>query len=154
MLASRFTVGLLPQIHAEPAHALDVLDAYVANYIREEIQQEALVRSRDSFARFLEVATLMNGQIVNVAGLARDAAVARPTVQGYFEVLVGTLIGFWLPAWQRQAKVREVASPKLYLFDPGLAPPRRWSDRSQGQLEGAADQGGEHNRDRVGRFHG
>jgi uncharacterized protein len=45
----------------------------------------------------------MNGQIVNVAGLARDAAVARPTVQGYFEVLVDTLIGFWLPAWQRRA---------------------------------------------------
>ncbi|MBX3745850.1 MAG: AAA family ATPase [Verrucomicrobiae bacterium] len=37
--------GLLPQIHAEPEHALDVLDAYVSNYIREEIQQEALVRT-------------------------------------------------------------------------------------------------------------
>lgn len=29
--------GLLPQIHAEPEHALDVPDAYVSNYIREEI---------------------------------------------------------------------------------------------------------------------
>lgn len=113
--------GLLPQIHAEPEHALDVLDAYVSNYIREEIQQEALVRSLDSFARFLEIATLMNGQIVNVAGLARDAAVARPTVQGYFEVLVDTLTGFWLPAWQRRAKVKEVASPKFYLFEGLLA---------------------------------
>jgi uncharacterized protein len=113
--------GLLPQIHSEPKHALEVLDAYVSNYIREEIQQEALVRSLDSFVRFLEVATLMNGQIVNVSGLARDAAVARPTVQGYFDVLVDTLIGFWLPAWQRKAKVKEVASPKFYLFDPGVA---------------------------------
>ena len=126
--------GLLPQIHAEPKHALDVLDAYVSNYIREEIQQEALVRSLDSFARFLEVATLMNGQIVNVAGLARDAAVARPTVQGYFEVLVDTLIGFWLPAWQRRAKVKEVASPKFYLFDPGVA--RALAGRLREPLEG------------------
>ncbi|MFN0125901.1 MAG: ATP-binding protein [Verrucomicrobiales bacterium] len=126
--------GLLPQIHAEPKHALDVLDAYVSNYIREEIQQEALVRSLDSFARFLEVATLMNGQILNVAGLARDAAVARPTVQGYFEVLVDTLIGFWLPAWQRRAKVKEVASPKFYLFDPGVA--RALAGRAREPLEG------------------
>jgi predicted AAA+ superfamily ATPase len=42
--------GLLPQIHAEPDIALDTLEAYVANYLREEIQQEALVRRLDSFA--------------------------------------------------------------------------------------------------------
>ena len=73
--------GLLPQIQAEPDFALDALDAYVTNYIREEIQQEALVRNLDSFSRFLEIAALMNGQIANVAGLARDAAVARPTIK-------------------------------------------------------------------------
>lgn len=113
--------GLLPQVHDEPEAALDVLEAYVANYIREEIQQEALVRSLDSFSRFLEVAALMNGQVVNVAGIARDAAVARPTVQGYFSTLVDTLVGVWLPAWRRRAKVKEVASPKFYFFDPGVA---------------------------------
>lgn len=112
--------GLLPQIHAEPDFALDALEAYVVNYIREEIQQEALVRNLDSFSRFLEVAALMNGQVANVAGLARDAAVARPTVQGYFATLVDTLIGFWLPAWRKRAKVKEIASPKFYLFDPGV----------------------------------
>jgi hypothetical protein len=42
--------GLLPQIHAEPDYALD---AYVANYIREEIQREAMVRNLESFSRFL-----------------------------------------------------------------------------------------------------
>ena len=54
------------------------------NYVREEIQQEALVRNLAPFARFLEVAALVNAQAVNVAGIARDAAEARPTVQGYF----------------------------------------------------------------------
>jgi len=127
--------GLLPQMQAEPAHAVEALDAYVANYIREEIQQEALVRNLDSFARFLEVAALMNGQIVNVAGIARDAAVARPTVQGYFATLVDTLIGFWLPAWRRKAKVKEVASPKFYLFDPGVA--RAVAGRLREPLDGS-----------------
>ena len=127
--------GLLPQIQAEPSFAVDVLDAYIENYIREEIQQEALVRNLDSFARFLEIAALMNGQIANVAALARDAAVARPTVQGYFATLVDTLIGFWLPAWRKRIKVKEVASPKFYLFDPGVA--RALAGRSREPLDGA-----------------
>ncbi len=126
--------GLLPQIRNDPDFALDTLEAYVSNYLREEIQQEALVRRLDSFARFLQVAALMNGQVANVAGIARDAGVARPTVQGYFETLVDTLIGFWLPAWRRNAKVKEVASPKFYLFDPGVA--RALAGRSREPLEG------------------
>jgi len=127
--------GLLPQIHAEPDFALDALEAYVANYIREEIQQEAIVRNLDSFSRFLEVAALMNGQIANVSGLARDAGVARPTVQGYFAALVDTLIGIWLPPWRQRAKVKEVASPKFYLFDPGVV--RALAGRLREPLDGS-----------------
>ena len=126
--------GVLPQIQAEPAFALDSLDAYVTNYIREEIQQEALVRNLDSFSRFLEIAALMNGQIVNVAGISRDAAVARPTVQGYFAVLMDTLVGVRVPAWRKQARVKEVGAPKFYLFDPGVA--RALAGRLREPLEG------------------
>lgn len=127
--------GLLPQVQSEPRYALDILDAYVANYVREEIQQEAIVRNLESFARFLEVAALFNGQIANVAGISRDAAVARPTVQGYFEVLIDTLIGFWLPAWRKRAKVKEVARPRFYLFDPGVT--RALSGRLHEPLDSA-----------------
>jgi predicted AAA+ superfamily ATPase len=105
--------GLLPQIRSDPKYAIDALAAYVANYLREEIQQEALVRRLDSFARFLQVAALMNGQVASLAGIARDAAVARPTVQGYFETLTDTLIGFWLPAWQRRARIQGGREPQV-----------------------------------------
>lgn len=126
--------GLLPLVRSEPADAVEVLEAYVSTYLREEIQQEALVRRLDSFARFLQVAALANGQVVNVSGVARDAAIARPTVQGYFQILVDTLIGVWLPAWQRRARVKEVASPKFYLFDPGVA--RALAGRGREPLDG------------------
>ncbi len=66
--------------------------AYVETYLTQEIRAEALLRSLESFARFLEVAALANGQVTNVTSLARDSAVARPTVQGYFEVLVVTRV--------------------------------------------------------------
>ncbi len=114
--------GTLPAVQAEPGgdrSRIDLLDAYAENYLTQEVRQEALVKSLDAFTRFLEVAALMNGQVVNVAGIARDAAVARPTVQGYFDILVDTLIGTWLPAWRPRAKVKEVAHAKFYFFDPG-----------------------------------
>jgi predicted AAA+ superfamily ATPase len=112
--------GLLPGVRSEPDAAVDILEAYAANYLREEIQQEALTRDLASFSRFLRIAGLMNGQVVNVSNIARDSAVPRPTVQRYFDVLADTLIGSWLPAWQPRVKVREVAHPKFYLFDCGV----------------------------------
>jgi predicted AAA+ superfamily ATPase len=127
--------GLLPQIRNDPEYAVDSLEAYVSNYLREEIQQEALVRRLDSFARFLQVAALMNGQIANVAGIARDAAVARPTVQGYFETITDTLVGYWLSAWRRRAKVKERVTPKFYLFDPGVV--RALAGRLREPMEGS-----------------
>ena len=67
----------------------------------------------------MEVAALANAQVTNVSKLSRAAAVARPTVQGYFDTLVDTLIGVWLPAWRPRARVKEVGHPKFYFFDTG-----------------------------------
>jgi predicted AAA+ superfamily ATPase len=116
-------LGGLPAVCSarDEREQIELLEAYVENYLTQEIRQEALAKSLAAFARFLEVAALVNAQVVNVAGIARDAAVARPTVQGYFEVLVDTLVGTWLPAWRARAKVKEVAHSKFYFFDPGVA---------------------------------
>lgn len=129
--------GGLPLVRSERSHAarVDLLEAYVETYLTQEIRAEALVRSLESFTRFLEVAALANAQVTSVASLARDAAVARPTVQGYFEVLADTLIGAWLPAWRPRAKVKEASHPKFYLFDTGVV--RALSRRLREPLEGA-----------------
>lgn len=99
---------------------MEFLDAYVETYLREEIQQEALVRNLDSFYRFLSVAALFNGQMLNISNIAREVGVARSTVQGYFSILEDTLLGWYLPAFRNKAKVKEVAHPKFYLFDCGV----------------------------------
>lgn len=127
--------GTLPKVCMEPRHRIDTLEAYVSNYIREEIQQEALVKNLASFSRFLDVAALLNGQVVNTANIARDSAVARPTVQRYFQTLVDTLVGTWVPAWRVRAKVKEIAHPKFYFFDPGIV--RALQNRLRDPLESA-----------------
>lgn len=113
--------GCLPQVVDDRAHAVDTLEAYAATYLREEIRQETLVANVESYSRFLEVAALANGQVTNVQGLARDAGVARPTVQRYFETLVDTLIGVWVRPWRPRLKVREAGHPKFYFFDTGVS---------------------------------
>ena len=98
----------------------EVLEAYAQLYLREEVRAEALVRNLPGFARFLAVAALFNGQVVNIAGIARDAGVARTTVQGYLDILEDTLLVRRLPAYEARVRVRERKSPKLYWVDPGV----------------------------------
>jgi len=96
------------------------LEAYVNLYVREEIRAEALVRNLPAFLRFLPVAALFHGQVLNIAGLARDAAAARATVEGYVGILQDTLLATVLPAYEARLRVRERRHPKLYWVDPGI----------------------------------
>jgi predicted AAA+ superfamily ATPase len=96
------------------------LRTYAHAYLQEEIQAEALTRNIGAFARFLEVAARQNGQTTNVLNIARDAQVSRQTVAGYFEILVDTLVGAWLPAWKLKRATKQVRHPKFFFFDPGV----------------------------------
>jgi uncharacterized protein len=113
-------IGALPLVLNSDSPQ-ETLRAYVQLYMREEIKGEALVRNLPGFARFLPVAGLFHGQLINVAGIARDAGVARTTVEGYLGVLEDTLLVRRLPAYQARLRVRERKHPKLYWVDPGVA---------------------------------
>jgi uncharacterized protein len=89
-------------------------------YLREEIQAEALVRNLPGFARFLPVAALFHAQVLNTAGLARDAGLARTTVNGYIEILQDTHLAVLLPAFEARLRVKERKHPKLYWTDCGI----------------------------------
>ena len=111
--------------------------------MKEEIQQEALVKKLDSFSRFLEVMAILNGQILNVSNVASNAKVARTTINGYIEILCDTLLGYLLPSWRPKHKVKEINHPKFYLFDAGVFKALRPSgplDRPQ-EKAGAALEG-------------
>lgn len=52
--------------------------------------------------------------------LPNDTGVARTTLHGYLNVLKETLLGYRLAPLQLKAKVKEVSTPKFYLFDTGV----------------------------------
>ena len=112
--------GLLPIVWDSTAKA-ETLSAYARLYLKEEIQAEALVRNLPGFARFLPLAALFHGQMVNVSNMAREAGVARTTATGYLEILEETLLCFRLHAYEARLRVRERKLPKWYWCDPGLA---------------------------------
>ena len=120
-LEAALSWGTLPLISEAPEIAADILAAYVNTYLKEEIQMEGLIRNVPPFIRFLAVAGQVNGQVLNVQNISREASVARSTVDTYFSILSDTLVGHMLPSWRPGLKVRESAQPKFYWFDPGVA---------------------------------
>lgn len=110
--------GMLPRAQREDFEKY--LQSYVSVYLDQEIQQEGLVRKLDDFARFLEVASLSQGQLVNMTNIARESMVGRVAVTGYFRILQELLIGYFVQPFTKRAKRRLVNHPKFYFFDPGI----------------------------------
>jgi len=113
--------GLLPYVQLDRRNAADILSSYVNTYIKEEIKEEGIVRRLPPFLRFLGIAGQLNGQQINGKNISREAGVPRSSVDTYFAVLEDTLLGYFLPAYRPNAKVREQTRPKFYWFDPGVA---------------------------------
>lgn len=111
--------GMIPR-HYTKENPTSLLKAYVGVYLREEIQAESLVRNLTGFSRFLEIAAMTDGEMVNYLNIASDCGVSANTVKEYFQILEDTLVGYMIPAFTKKAKRKVVQSPRFYLFDVGV----------------------------------
>ena len=111
--------GYLPRIYGA-GQAGRMLDAYVGDYLKEEVAAEGLVRSLPTFSNFLDIAALSDGQMVNFSNVARECGVSSHTAKSYFEILEDTLLGRWVPAYRERPKRRTVQAPKFYFSDVGV----------------------------------
>lgn len=112
--------GMIPP-HYLAKNPSRLLAAYIEVYLKEEVKEEALVRNLKAFQRFLEVAALTDGEMVNNNNIATDCGVSATTVSSYFDILEDTLIGYRIPAFQKVMKRRLVQAPRFYYFDVGVA---------------------------------
>ncbi len=111
--------GLLPSIYFSDAPEED-LAAYSGDYLKEEVAAEALVRNIGAFSRFLEVAALSHGQMINFSQIASDAQVPVSTAREYYGILQDTFIAHEVPAYTETRKRKAISTSKYYLFDVGL----------------------------------
>jgi len=112
--------GLLPR-HYLSKSPQKLISSYIGSFLKDEIANEAKIRNIPSFSRFLEVSAFSNGEIVNYANIASECGVSAPTIKEYFQILEDTLVGRFLPSYQKKPKRRVILSPKFYLFDIGVA---------------------------------
>jgi predicted AAA+ superfamily ATPase len=83
-----------------------LVHAYVADYLKEEIAAEGLVRNLPAFSDFLNMAALSDSEPLNFSTIARDCGVSRQTIKQYFQILEDTLLGRWFPSYRRRPKRR------------------------------------------------
>ena len=133
-LLHALNVGLIPSHYTSNQWRKSVT-AYVDLYLREEIQQEGLVRHLDSFARFLDVAAFSNGELINHSNIAQDCGIDSKTVKSYYDILEDTLLGYRLTPYINRKK-RDVFSKlsKFYFFDVGIT--NALTKRSINSLQG------------------
>ncbi len=98
----------------------EILSTYVGDYLREEIQAEALTRRIENFSRFLNHAAKFNTEQINFESVASDAQVPARTIREYYHLLEDTLIGTSLQPLQTQGKRKAVSHAKFYFFDIGV----------------------------------
>jgi predicted AAA+ superfamily ATPase len=111
--------GLLPSVwtHDDPE---EYLRSYVGTYLREEVQQEALVRNIASFRRFLEAASFSQASVLNVQAVAADCGINRKTVETHFDLLEDLLLATRVPVFRRRAARKLTVHPKFFFFDAGV----------------------------------
>lgn len=114
--------GTLPSVYfsKDDYAAKKILRSYVSTYVNQEIRQEALIRNIPGFIRFLDVASELDGTLLNFSSIGRDCGVSFVTAKEYFQVLEDTLLGFFHLAYGGETSRRLKRQPKFYIFDLGV----------------------------------
>ena len=112
--------GMIPR-HYMVANARNRLKSYIELYLKEEIIEEAVVQNVDDFVRFLEVAAISDGEMLNYENVAANCSVSANTVKAYYKILCDTLLGFEVPAYSKVIKRKLTKASRFYFFDVGIA---------------------------------
>ncbi len=117
------TDGALPNIRNQKlaADREEDLRSYVETYLEEEVRQEALVKQMGPFARFLELAALESGKIINFSNIASDIGVSGVTIQNYYEILQDCLVAERVdPITRSETRKKLIKSSRYLFFDLGV----------------------------------
>ncbi len=119
LLTEALQLGMLPLVHGSE-HPQEDLKAYLALYMKEEVQLEGLVRNLEEFSQFLEVISFSQGSVLSYANIARECSISGKTVENYVSILEDLLLAFKLPIFSHKAKRNLIAKSKFYYFDAGV----------------------------------
>jgi predicted AAA+ superfamily ATPase len=111
--------GTVPSIDMAPSPQ-ETLKAYISIYLREEVQQEAIVRNLAIFNRFLQAISFSQANQLNSASIGRECGVDRKTIDSWVRILEDLLISTTVLPFTRRALRAVTTHPKFYMFDCGV----------------------------------
>ena len=113
--------GMIP-VHYLGEDYRKSLQAYLRDYLKEEVFAEGLARNIPAFSRFFDAMGYSHGELTNYANIARDCGVDAKTVKEYYQILIDTLLGTMIEPYKRRQERQVITKAgKFYLFDVGVA---------------------------------
>jgi len=122
-LRTCFRQSMLPEAFTctDTSMVDDLLEAYQASYIENEIRRENLAADIGVFSRFMRIAASENTTVVNYSSIAKDLGVSSNTIKTYYDILHDTFVILPVHASSSRLRVQVCKSPKMYFTDTGLA---------------------------------
>lgn len=100
----------------EPEFFSEWLDSYYAR----DIQELFRVDKRHGFLKTTEIIFRQSGSLLEITSLAKHAALSRPTIMNYLEILQATHLLYLLRPHHGGGRQEIVRQPKAYAFDTGF----------------------------------
>ncbi len=122
-LAGRIARGGYPEAVARAGveRQREWFAAYVTTILERDVRDIANIHELRDLPRLLRLAAARTAGLLNIADLARDAALAHSTFRRYWSLFEATFLVQTLPAWSTNLTTRLVKSPKVLPVDTGLA---------------------------------
>lgn len=94
--------------------------SYLQTYLERDIRDLAPKVDSMAFADFIRAAACRCGDMLNIAGIARDVGVSLPTATRWLKLLEHSDVVYFLYPYSNNLLKRTVKAPKMYFFDTGL----------------------------------
>jgi predicted AAA+ superfamily ATPase len=120
-LVTRLAFGELPGIvTADETHRAEMLHAYTQLHLEEEMRREAMVKDWPAFVRFLRLAAVESGQMVNYHKISKDAGLSVPTIKSHYQLVEDMFLGFRLRAFSCSPRKNLLSTDRFLIFDLGI----------------------------------
>lgn len=96
-------------------------DDYVRLTLERDVQELSKIRQASMLPRLLARLAGQTGQVLNITKAASDIGLDERTADGYLRLLEAVFLILRLPAWRSTLITRATATPKLHVFDSGIA---------------------------------
>ena len=111
----------VPSLSNNTSFRAQWFDGYIQTYLERDLRDLSSVDNVVDFRRLMALCAAQNGRLLNIASLARDAALAPATAGRYINLLEISFQILKIPSYAVNRGKRLIKAPKMYWADTGLA---------------------------------